>query len=208
MAGSTNAMQRNVAPLVNGRLPGTDAWKLARPSAHLVLAVDPDKPFTTPEKKERTNLLNEVRDVLKDQGVEHPNPDELDNLVEIRTGIPPATSSPTSRTTTWRTASWRCTTRSTCGAGTNSSRHCAGGATRVRTYRTVSLMVFPAATHWAYQGTARTRPLGDGHAPCVKVLTGTLRGASWVSVASRRSREPIPHRREAGSGADGRERRQ
>ena len=68
---------------------------------------------------------------------------------------------------------WRCTTRSTCGAGTNSSRHCAGGATRVRTYRTVSLMVFPAATHWAYQGTGRTRPLGDGHAPCVKVLTGT-----------------------------------
>jgi hypothetical protein len=50
------------------------------------MAVDPDKPFNTPEniEKERTKLLDEIKDVLKTQGVERPNPDELEHLVEIR----------------------------------------------------------------------------------------------------------------------------
>jgi sulfide:quinone oxidoreductase len=59
---------------------------VTRPSAHLLMAVDPDKPFNTPEniEKERTKLLDEIKDVLKTQGVERPNPDELEHLVEIR----------------------------------------------------------------------------------------------------------------------------
>ena len=77
----------NVAPLVNGRVPGTNAWKITRPSAHLIVAVDPDEPLDKPEnvEKERIKLLKEIKDVLKDQGVERPNPKELDHLVEIRT---------------------------------------------------------------------------------------------------------------------------
>lgn len=41
---------------------------------------------THPEniEKERTKLLDEIKDVLKTQGVERPNPDEMDHLVEIR----------------------------------------------------------------------------------------------------------------------------
>jgi hypothetical protein len=77
----------NVAPLVNGRAPGTNAWKLTRPSAHLIVAVDPDEPFNKPDnvEKERIKLLKEIKETLKDQGVERPNPKELDHLVEIQT---------------------------------------------------------------------------------------------------------------------------
>ena len=77
----------NVAPLVNEQIPGSNAWKLTRPSAHLIVAVDPDEPFDKPEnvEKERAKLLKEIKDVLKDQGVERPNPEELDHLVEIQT---------------------------------------------------------------------------------------------------------------------------
>ena len=78
----------NVAPLIGKQVPapGATAWTVIRPLAHLLLAVDPDKPFNTPEniEKERTKLLNEIKDVLKTQGVERPNPDELEHLVEIR----------------------------------------------------------------------------------------------------------------------------
>ena len=46
----------------------------------LFVAVDPDRPFTTPERvaKERDKILSEIKDVLKAQGVKHPNPAELD----------------------------------------------------------------------------------------------------------------------------------
>ncbi len=78
----------NVAPLIGKQLPapGATAWTAIRPLAHLLMAVDPDKPFNTPEntEKERTKLLDEIKDVLKTQGVERPNPDELEHLVEIR----------------------------------------------------------------------------------------------------------------------------
>ena len=59
---------------------------MIRPSAYLLMAVDPDKPFNTSENvgKERAKLLDEIRDVLRAQGVERPNPDELEHLVEIR----------------------------------------------------------------------------------------------------------------------------
>lgn len=78
----------NVAPLVGKQAPAprATAWTVIRPSAYLLLAVDPDKPFNTPQSidKERAKLLDEIKDVLKEQGVEHPNPDELDHLIEIR----------------------------------------------------------------------------------------------------------------------------
>jgi len=79
----------NVAPLIGKQIPargGATAWTVIRPSARLLVAVDPDKPFNTPEgiEKERTKLLNEIKDVLKTQGLEHPDPDGLQHLVEIR----------------------------------------------------------------------------------------------------------------------------
>ena len=78
----------NVAPLIGKQVPapGAAAWSVIRPSAYLLMAVDPDKPFNTPENvgKERTKLLDEIREVLRAQGVERPNPDELEHLVEIR----------------------------------------------------------------------------------------------------------------------------
>lgn len=75
------------APLVSGKVPGTNGWNLIKPYSRLFVAVDPDSPFTTPERvaKERDKILSEIKDVLKAQGVEHPNPAELDYLVEIRT---------------------------------------------------------------------------------------------------------------------------
>ena len=75
------------APLVSEKVPGTDAWRLIKPYTKLFVAVDPDYPFTTPDQvaKERTKILDEIKDVLKAQGVERPNPRELDYLVEIRT---------------------------------------------------------------------------------------------------------------------------
>jgi hypothetical protein len=75
------------APLVSDKVPGTDAWKLIKPYTRLFVAVDTDPPYTTPERVdyERTKILDEIKDVLKAQGVEHPNPAELEHLVEIRT---------------------------------------------------------------------------------------------------------------------------
>jgi hypothetical protein len=78
----------NVAPLIGKKVPGpnTTAWTVTRPSAYLMMAIDPDEPFNRPEniERERAKLLNEITDVLKTQGVERPNPDELDHLIEIR----------------------------------------------------------------------------------------------------------------------------
>ena len=75
------------APLVSEKVPGTDAWTLIKPYARLLVAVDPDPPFTTAERvaRERAKILDEIKDVLKTQGVERPSPAELDHLVEIRT---------------------------------------------------------------------------------------------------------------------------
>jgi hypothetical protein len=74
------------APLVGGKVLSNE-WKLIKPYTRLFVAVDPDKPFTTPERvaEEKAKILREIRDVLKAQGVTRPKPDELDELVEIRT---------------------------------------------------------------------------------------------------------------------------
>jgi hypothetical protein len=75
------------APLVSEKVPGTNLWKVIKPYTRLFVAIDPDPPFTTPEavKRERTKILDEIKDVLKIQGVERPNPEELDHLVELQT---------------------------------------------------------------------------------------------------------------------------
>jgi hypothetical protein len=74
------------APLVGGRVLANE-WKLIKPYTRLFVAVDPDRPFTTPERvaEEKAKILNEIKDVLRAQGVTRPKPEELDELVEIRT---------------------------------------------------------------------------------------------------------------------------
>jgi hypothetical protein len=76
-----------VSQKISQKIPGTNAWNLIKPFTTLFVAVDPDPPFTSPEQaaKERAKILNEIKDVLKAQGVERPNPHELDRLVMIQT---------------------------------------------------------------------------------------------------------------------------
>ena len=75
------------APLVSEKAPGTNAWRLIKPYTRLLVAVDPEGPFATPAKidKEQGEILDEVRDVLRAQGLNRPNETELNELVEIRT---------------------------------------------------------------------------------------------------------------------------
>jgi hypothetical protein len=62
------------APLVSEKVPGSNAWKLIKPYTKLFVGVDPDAPFTTSDQviNEHTKILEEIKDVLKAQGVEHP----------------------------------------------------------------------------------------------------------------------------------------
>ena len=75
------------APLVGERMPGTDAWSLIKPPARLLIAVDPEGKYFAPGKVGRTRraILNEIKAVLKAQGVTAANPAELEDLVAIRT---------------------------------------------------------------------------------------------------------------------------
>ena len=75
------------APLVGQKIPGSNQWNLIKPFTRLFIAIDPDKGYDTKEKvdRQRTRLLNEIRDVLTTQGVEYPSPGELEQLVVIRT---------------------------------------------------------------------------------------------------------------------------
>jgi hypothetical protein len=75
-------------PLVSGKAPSQQpAWLLIKPPTRLFIAVDPEGKYFAPQNidKTRTAILNEIRSVLKAQGVESPNPAELAELVEIRT---------------------------------------------------------------------------------------------------------------------------
>jgi antitoxin component HigA of HigAB toxin-antitoxin module len=76
-----------VAPLVSGKIEGTNSWRLIKPPTRLLIAADPEGQFRTPEKVATTrgNILKEIRAVLKAQGVEYPSASELDELVDIRT---------------------------------------------------------------------------------------------------------------------------
>jgi hypothetical protein len=81
----TKVASVTAAPLVGGQVRAGE-WKLIKPYTRLFVAVDPDKPFTTPGRmaEEKTKILNEIREVLEAQGVTRPKPEELDELVEIR----------------------------------------------------------------------------------------------------------------------------
>jgi hypothetical protein len=76
------------APLVGERLdiPGRECWRLIKPPTRLLVAVDPEGPFT-PQRVAQTRqaIINEIKAVLKAQGVHNANPKEIDELVEIRT---------------------------------------------------------------------------------------------------------------------------
>jgi hypothetical protein len=75
------------APLVSGRIPGRPGWLLIKPPTRLYIAVDPEGKYFAPAKVPRTRaaILNEIKAVLKAQGVTRPNPAELDELITIRT---------------------------------------------------------------------------------------------------------------------------
>jgi hypothetical protein len=76
------------APLVGERAPTQQpAWLAIKPPTRLLIAVDPEGKYFAPQNvgKTRTAILNEIRAVLRAQGVEDPNPAELEQLIEIRT---------------------------------------------------------------------------------------------------------------------------
>jgi hypothetical protein len=75
------------APLVSGRTPGRPGCLLIKPPTRLYIAVDPEGKYFAPAKvpRTRTAILNEIKAVLKAQGVTRPNPTELNELVTIRT---------------------------------------------------------------------------------------------------------------------------
>lgn len=83
------------APLVWQALGFSEA-----PYTRLFVAVDPDRPFTRPERvaEEKAKILNEIRDVLKAQGVTRPKPEELNESPKSGRGKRRAMSLPTSRT--------------------------------------------------------------------------------------------------------------
>ena len=77
------------APLVSGKITGAGGrsyWQLIKPLTCLYIAVDPEGKYFAPGKvdKTRTAILNELKAVLKAQGVTNANPEELDHLVKIR----------------------------------------------------------------------------------------------------------------------------
>jgi hypothetical protein len=77
-----------VAPLVGDRMDGQGAWWLIKPPTRLMVAVDPEgRYFGKPEKvaATRKKILDEIKSVLRAQGVTTAASAELDELVELRT---------------------------------------------------------------------------------------------------------------------------
>lgn len=74
------------APLVGTKAPDGRYWSLIKPPTRLMVAVDLEGKYFAPGKveKTRTQIINEIRAVLKAQGVQTTD-SELDELVEIRT---------------------------------------------------------------------------------------------------------------------------
>jgi hypothetical protein len=75
------------APLVGEKAPSSQpAWLLIKPPTRLLIAADPEGPYAADRvERTRTGILNEIKAVLRAQGVEKPNPAELAEVVEIRT---------------------------------------------------------------------------------------------------------------------------
>jgi hypothetical protein len=63
-----------------------DNWLLAKPPTRVFVAVDPDKPFDTPEnaEAERLRMVDEIVAVVRAQGV-NPEREDLDSLVHVET---------------------------------------------------------------------------------------------------------------------------
>jgi len=74
------------APLVGGEIGGPEGWWLIKPPTRLLVAVDPEGQFGTPAKvaRVRAKIIEEIKAVLKAQGVVNAKADEIDELVEIR----------------------------------------------------------------------------------------------------------------------------
>jgi hypothetical protein len=86
----TKVAALTAAPLVSEKVLEHEC-SLIKPYTRLLIAVDPDEPLKTPGdvEKQRRKILDEIREVLKAQGVNHPKPEELNELVEIRTWAAP-----------------------------------------------------------------------------------------------------------------------
>jgi len=77
------------APLLEKKMPPHsqgDAWDIVKPPTRLMVVVDPDKPYNSPEnvEGERRKIIDEIITVVRAQGVE-PNRDDIDSLVSVKT---------------------------------------------------------------------------------------------------------------------------
>jgi hypothetical protein len=72
------------APLIEVKRAG--GWLLVKPPTRLMVVIDPDPPFDSPEgvEEERQKIINEIVAVVRAQGVD-PIRGEVDSLVEITT---------------------------------------------------------------------------------------------------------------------------
>lgn len=81
------------APLIGQKAPSQNpAWLLIKPPTCLYIAVDPEGQYFAPANvpQTRTAILNEIRAVLRAQGVRAANPAEVEELVRICTCYCPA----------------------------------------------------------------------------------------------------------------------
>lgn len=72
--------------IVSEKMPCTTSWRLRKPFTPLFIAANPGGLFATPEVIEsiRSEVLDHVNRLLRAQGITRPNPDDLDELVNIQ----------------------------------------------------------------------------------------------------------------------------
>lgn len=80
------------APLIAGKAPTQQAfWMLIKPPTCLFISVDPEGQFKPSRiDKTKASMLDELRAVLRAQGVENPNPAEIDGLIKVYTWSGPS----------------------------------------------------------------------------------------------------------------------
>ncbi len=81
------------APLLGEKMPPHsqgDAWVTVKPPTRLMVLVDPDPPYNSPEnvEQQRRLILEEIIAVVRAQGVE-PNRDDVESLVSVKTWSEP-----------------------------------------------------------------------------------------------------------------------
>lgn len=77
------------APLLGEKMPPHhqgDAWATVKPPTRLMVVVDPDPPYDSPEhvEEQRRMIVEEIIAVVRAQGVE-PNRGDVDSLVSVKT---------------------------------------------------------------------------------------------------------------------------